>query len=82
MIFDFWPLQWVPGGGEPKYWVVACAIHVSNSHTNSGWISEKKMFWPPQYPQPPLGHDPGGRMKIPFDMFYIFHLWEDTQSLV
>ena len=21
---------------------------------------------------PPLGHDPGRQMKIPFDMFYIF----------
>ena len=37
----------------------------------------------PQGPKvPPLGHDPGERIKIPFDMFYIFHLLEHTQSLV
>ena len=37
----------------------------------------------PQYPQvPPLGHDPGDRMKILFDVLYIFHLWKDTQNLV
>ena len=33
---------------------------------------------PPGHPQPhkfpPLGHDPGDRMKILSDMFYIFHL--------
>ena len=29
-----------------------------------------------------LGHDPGDRMKIPSNMFYIFHLVEDTHSLV
>ena len=29
----------------------------------------------PRYPQvPPLWHDPGGQMKIPSDMFYIFHV--------
>ena len=81
MIFDLWPLPKAPGGGGPKKCAVACAIHVSNSHTNSGWISEKND--PPHYPQvPPLVHDPGGRMKIPSNMFYIFQLWEDTQSLV
>ena len=31
---------------------------------------------------PPLGHDPGNRIKIPSDMFCIFHLCEHTQSLV
>ena len=69
---------------DPKKCAVACAIHVSNSHTNSGWISEKKIFWPPNphgtYPQvPPLGHDPGSRMKIPSDMISIFHLWVETK---
>ena len=41
------------------------------------------MFDPPAPPNPnPWGmHDPGDRMKIPFNMFYIFHLWEDTLSL-
>ena len=87
MIFDLLaPPQGPRGGGGPKNGAVAYAIHVSNSHTKSGWISEKKIFWPhnpPRYPQvPPLGHDPGGQMKIPSDMLYIFHLWEDTQSLV
>ena len=85
MIWTFWPLPRAPGGGDPKNGAVAYTIHVSNSHTKSGWISEKKKIWPqnpPRYPQvPPLGHDPGGQMKIPSDMFYIFHLWEDTQSL-
>ena len=28
------------------------------------------------------GHDLGNRMKILFDMFSIFYLWEYTQSLV
>ena len=38
-------------------------------------------FLTPQHPQvQPLGHDPGTRMKIPLDMFYIFYLWEDTHS--
>ena len=33
-------------------------------------------------PSPTPGHDPGCRIKIPSDMLYIFHLLEDTQSLV
>ena len=38
---------------------------------------------PPQHPQvPPLGHDPSNRMKIMFNMVFIFHFWEHTQSLV
>ena len=43
-------------------------------------------FWPPRHPQlpkvRPLWHDPGKRIKVPSDMFCIFHLWEQTQSLV
>ena len=75
-----------PGGGDPKNGANACAIDVSNSHAESGWISKKKI-WPPKPPTVPLlvrplGHDPGDGMKIPSDMFYIFHVWEDTQSLV
>ena len=46
----------------------------------------KNFFWPPgllKCPKVrPLGHDPGNRIKIPSDMFCIFHLWEQTQSLV
>ena len=35
---------------------------------------------PPRYPKVlPLGHGPGGQMKILSDMFYIFHLWEDIK---
>ena len=40
---------------------------------------EKKKLDPPGHPQrlkvPPLGHDQGDRMKIPSDMFWIFHLY-------
>ena len=32
-------------GGDPKNCAVACAIDVSDSHTKSGWISEKKIFY-------------------------------------
>ena len=81
----FWPLHKAPGDGDPKNCVGACAIHVSNSHTKSGWISERKKIdhQPPTVPPTPIpGHDPGGRMKIPSDMLYIIHLGKDTQSLV
>ena len=78
----FLPLSKAPGGGDPKICAGACAIHVSNSHTKSG----RKNFFYPQPPTVPLSpdpeHDPGGRMKMPSDMLYIFHLWEDAQSLV
>ena len=47
---------------------------------------KKKIFMTPSaHPAPkvrPLGHDPGNRIKIPSDMFCIFHLWKQTQSLV
>ena len=36
---NFWPLPKAPGGRDPKNCAGACAIHVSNSHTKSGWIS-------------------------------------------
>ena len=58
---NFWLLPKVPGGGDPKNCAGACAIHVSNSHTKSGWVLEKKNFnppppLPPRYPQvQPLG---------------------------
>ena len=58
---------------------------MNNSHTKVGWISEKITFWPPQTPvtlSPTPGACPGNRMKIPSDIFHIFHLWEDTKSLV
>ena len=84
MILTFWPLPNAPGGWGPQKCTIAYDIHVSYSHTNSGWISEKNdPSNPLRYPQcPPLGLHLGSRMKIPSDMFYIFHLWVDTQSLV
>ena len=36
MIFDLWSLPKAPGAGAPKDGAVAWAIHVSNSHANSG----------------------------------------------
>ena len=82
---NFWPLPKAPGGGDPKNCAGACAIHVSNSHTKCGLIPEI-FFLTPQplmvSPNPTPGHDPGSRMKILSYMLYIFHLWEDTQSLV
>ena len=34
------------------------------------------IFLTPKHPQvPPLGHDPGNKMKIMFDMYSIFYLW-------
>ena len=41
-----------------------CAV--SNPHA--------QVFTPEHPKVPPLGHDPGNRMKIPFDMFHIFNL--------
>ena len=77
MIFDLWP--------HPKVtsltlgWKFTCILFCSSSP--SIWYTtwpclKKKIFWPlglPQHPKvPPLGHDPGDRMKIPSDMFCIF----------
>ena len=88
MIFDLQAPPQGPRGWWPKNCAVACAIHVSNSHTKFGWILKKNLpatpLVPPLVPPQarPQGHDPGDRIKIQFVMFYIFHLWEDTQSLV
>ena len=79
------PPHKAPGGGESKNCAGACAIHVSKPHSKSSLISKKKNFdpQPPMVPPSPTpGHDPGSRMKITSDILYIFHLWEDTQSLV
>ena len=80
--------------GDPKTCAVACAIHVSNSHTNTGWISDEKN-WPPTPPPPPHTHTrtvppkshPWGitqsvEWKSRLICFISFILWEDTQSLV
>ena len=95
MIFDLLTPPQGPRGWGQNFFYVARPIHVSNSHTKFGWISSNGLggdsltdrqqdriwFWP-QYPQvPPLGHDPGDRIKNLSDMFSIFHLWEHTQSL-
>ena len=42
-------------------------------------IPTLKFFTPPS---PTPVHEPGNRMKILFNMFSIFYLWEHTQSLV
>ena len=44
MIFDLLAPPQGPRGWGPKKCAVACAIDVSNSHTKSGWISEKIFF--------------------------------------
>ena len=54
MIFYLWPLPKAQGGGGPKNCAVACAIHVSKSHTDCGWISEKLLLpTPPTVPPSP-----------------------------
>ena len=82
--FNFWPLPKAPGGRDPKNCVEACATHVSNSHTKSGRILEKKN-WPPnppRYPQvPPLGMTHAAEWKsrlicyIPFICEKIEKVW-------
>ena len=77
MVFD--PLT--PSQGhhfDPRVKIVS--VSWSTAHP----LTRKLNFWPPAPPSPkPWGmHDPGDGMKISSYMFYIFHLWEDTQSLV
>ena len=45
MIFDLLAPPQGPRGRGPKNNAVACAIDVSCSHTKSGWIEEKKIFF-------------------------------------
>ena len=45
-------------------------------------ISTLKLLTPPAPCSPITGHDLGNRMKILFNMFSIFYLWEHTQNLV
>ena len=42
MLFDLLAPYQGPRGRDPKNWAGACSSPVSNSHTESGWISEKK----------------------------------------
>ena len=85
MIFDLLAPPQGPRGLEPKK-LCRCMWHWCKLLTHQIWLNfGKKIFFdhstPPRYPQVrPLGHDPGNGMKIPSDMFYIFHLWEDTQK--
>ena len=53
---NFWPLPKAPGAGDPKNCAAACAIHVSNQHTKSGWISKKNFFLPPNPHGTPKSH--------------------------
>ena len=45
-------------------------------------IPTLKFLTPPAPRSPTPGHDLGNRLKILFNMFSIFYLWEHTQSLV
>ena len=58
LYWTFWPLPKALGGRDLKNCVAACAIHVSNSHTKSGWFSGKKIGPPTPHGTPksrPLG---------------------------
>ena len=59
MIFDLLAPPQGPRGRGPKNGAGACAIHVSNSHTKSGWNSKKK-FLTPQTPHGTPKSDPWG----------------------
>ena len=67
----FWPLPKAPGVGDPKN----CAIHVSNSHTKSGWIWEKK-FLDPKPPTVPPSPTPGAwpRQQNENPVWYVLYL--------
>ena len=71
---NFWPLSKAPGGRDPKNCAGACAIHVRNSHTKSGWISGKKLTpSPPWYPLvPPLGMTQAAECKSHLICFISF----------
>ena len=81
MIFDLLaPLQGPRRRGLKK--LCRCMCHTPNLVE-----FRRNFFWTPPTPHgtpvPPLGHDPGDRMKNQSEMFYtcVFHLSEDTQSL-
>ena len=73
MIFDLWPNPKVTSLtlGWKFYLHSVLLVILVHDHV---W---KLLFWPPGHPQhpkvPPLGHDPGYIMKIPSDIFCIFH---------
>ena len=72
----FWPLPKVPGGQDQKNGAGACAIHVCNSHTKSGWISKKKKLTPPKPPTVPLSLTPGACPRWPNEnpVWYVLYL--------
>ena len=76
MIFDLLAPPQGPRGPGPKQWC-RCMWHSCKYLTHQIWLNFGIFLTPnpPRYPQvPPLGYDPGGQMKIPSDMFCIFHL--------
>ena len=82
MIFDLTPSSPVWRWGE-NLTTFCFARHPLQFDMPHDHVKKKKFFWPARRPKvPPLGHDPDAGMKIQFNMLYIFHLWEDTQSLV
>ena len=78
MIFDFWPcpkvtsltLGW-------KFYLHSVLLVIPVDFIYHMTMFEKKFFWPPGHPQrpkvPPMGHDPGDRMKIP-SVWYVLYL--------
>ena len=88
MIFDLWPHPKVTSLtlGRKFYLYFALLVIPVDLIYHMTILEKKRIFWPSWHPLrpkvPPLGHDPGDRMKISSDMFCIFHLWEHTQSLV
>ena len=56
----------------------------TKEHSRWGAIANPhaKVFDSPSTRSPNPGHDLGNRMKILFNMFSIFYLWEHTQSFV
>ena len=87
---DIWPLTSPQGHQfDPRMKILLAfcsARHPRRFDIPYDHVWKKNFFWPlgtPSIPKvPPLGHDPGDWIKIPSDMFFIFHLWEHTQSLV
>ena len=86
-VIDPLTLPKAPGGGGTQKIVPVHVPFMWVTHTQNlvEFRKKKKKKLPPTphgTPSPTPGLDPGGRMKIPSDMLYIFHLWVDTQSLV
>ena len=77
MIFDLLAPPQGPRGLGPKKMAPVHVPYMLVTHTPNLDEFEKKIDIPnpPRYPQVPLlAHDLGDQMKIPSDMFYIFHV--------